>query len=78
MTWVIVKYAAAPHWKEYWVDNPAKGVLLENSCHSTYSGRVSQIQPVYEDKKAAQIDCLKINSENPCGYYEVCPVLDSM
>jgi hypothetical protein len=76
MKYVIVKHACKTHWKEYFIEDPKNGVPLTASCHTTYSGRLADIRPFYEDEKAAIKDSMRLDEQNPCGGYAVCPVIE--
>lgn len=72
--YVIVKYAAETAWEWHHNDDPKEGARLEDSCHSTYTGKEEGVLPEYLSRVLADIDCWRLNTVNPSGWYAVCPV----
>jgi len=45
------------------------------SAHFTPTGLSLGLKHSYASPEEAEIDCKKINADNPCGGYAVCPVI---
>lgn len=73
--YTIVKYAGKIYRPNYFKDDPTEGVHISHSCYDSYVGRRLNIQETYESKELANMDCEKLNKENPSGDYAVCPVV---
>lgn len=74
--WVIVKHAQEDFWHVYWEEDPKLGVSRSHTAADTHTGYIANIQNSYTDLNKAKADCRKMNNHNPCGYYDVCPVID--
>lgn len=70
---IIVKHASDNVFKHYWQSDPKKSKQhFSHSVHSTFSGNMCDIQPFYNDRNKAEVDCDRINVANPTGGYAVC------
>jgi predicted nucleic-acid-binding Zn-ribbon protein len=71
--YIIVKHAGK-HWSSFFEEDPKKFLVdISFSAYYSYTGKKCGIKEFYTDKKHAEIDCWKMNAENPFGDYAVCP-----
>ena len=73
--YVVVKHADDVYWEHYFLDDPKLGVHKMRSAHFTPTGLSLGLKHSYASPEEAEIDCKKINADNPCGGYAVCPVI---
>lgn len=74
MAFAVVKNAGV-NWQHYYMEDPKLGkVHPSHSAHDTFTGQNLNIQESYGGREAAQIDCDRMNKENPVGDYAVCEI----
>jgi len=75
MSYIIVKHAADGAWESHFEDDPKIGCHVSYSAHSTYAGKQCGLRRSYATLEFATWDLMRILDRNPCGNYDICPVI---